>query len=71
MFITREPIKFSDEIQELMNQNARIVREERRLKHGLKRILELKNEFYSKDNILKESISMMKILLVNSRQVGK
>ena len=37
-----------------MKQNAGIIREETKLQDGLKRILELKNEFYSKDNILKE-----------------
>ena len=30
-----------------MNQNAGIVREQTRLQNGLKRILELRNEFYS------------------------
>ena len=54
MFIVKEPNKFRDEIQELMKQNAGIVREETNLKKGLKRILEFKNEFYSKDKILKE-----------------
>jgi succinate dehydrogenase/fumarate reductase flavoprotein subunit len=54
IFIFKEPIKFLKEIQELMNQNAGIVREETKLQNGLKRILELKDEFYSKDNILKE-----------------
>ncbi|MGA9153247.1 MAG: hypothetical protein WBZ36_21930, partial [Candidatus Nitrosopolaris sp.] len=34
---------------------AGIVRDETKLKNGLKRILELKNKFYSKDNIFKES----------------
>jgi succinate dehydrogenase/fumarate reductase flavoprotein subunit len=37
-----------------MKQNAGIIREETKLQNGLKRILELKNESYSKDNILKE-----------------
>ena len=37
-----------------MKQNAGIIREETRLQNGLKRILELKNEFYSKDSVLKE-----------------
>jgi succinate dehydrogenase flavoprotein subunit len=55
IFIFKEPIKFLKEIQELMNQNAGIVRDETRLQHGLKRILELKEEFYSKDNFLKDS----------------
>jgi succinate dehydrogenase/fumarate reductase flavoprotein subunit len=54
IFVVKEPIKFRDEIQELMKQNAGIIREEKRLQMGLKRILELKREFYSKDNILKE-----------------
>ena len=54
IFIVNEPIKFLNEIQEIMKQNAGIIREEIRLQNGLKRILELKNEFYSKDKILKE-----------------
>jgi succinate dehydrogenase/fumarate reductase flavoprotein subunit len=37
-----------------MKQNAGIIRGETKLQNGLKRILELKNESYSKDNILKE-----------------
>ncbi|MFZ0326092.1 MAG: FAD-dependent oxidoreductase [Nitrososphaeraceae archaeon] len=52
IFVVKEPINFRNEIQELMKQNAGIVREQIRLQNGLKRILELKNEFYSnKDNI--------------------
>ena len=54
MFIVKEPLKFSDEIQDLMTQYAGIVRDETKLKNGLKGILELKNKFFSKDNILKE-----------------
>ena len=53
IFIIKEPITFRNEIQELMKQNAGIIREETGLQNGLKRILELKKEFYSKDNILK------------------
>ena len=52
IFVVKKPINFRNEIQELMKQNAGIVREHTRLQNGLKRILELKNEFYSnKDNI--------------------
>ena len=54
IFIFKEPIKFLNEIQELMNHNGGIVREEIRFRNGLKRILELKKEFYSEDNFLKE-----------------
>ena len=53
IFMVKEPIKFRNKIQELMKQNAGIIREEVKLQDGLKRILELKNEFYSKDNIIK------------------
>jgi succinate dehydrogenase / fumarate reductase flavoprotein subunit len=55
VFVVKEPVKFRNEIQELMKQNAGIIREETRLQNGLKRILELKNEFYSKDNIIEIS----------------
>jgi succinate dehydrogenase / fumarate reductase, flavoprotein subunit len=47
IFVVKEPIKFRNEIQELMAQMAGIVREQTRLQNGLNRILELKKEFYS------------------------
>ena len=37
-----------------MKLNVGIIREEVKLKNALSRILKLKREFYSKDNILKE-----------------
>jgi succinate dehydrogenase / fumarate reductase flavoprotein subunit len=52
IFVVKEPINFRNDIQELMKQNAGIIREETRLQNGLKRILELKNKFYTKDNIM-------------------
>jgi succinate dehydrogenase / fumarate reductase, flavoprotein subunit len=54
IFVAKEPVRFRDEIQELMKLNVGIIREESKLKNGLKGILELKKEFYSKDSILKE-----------------
>jgi succinate dehydrogenase/fumarate reductase flavoprotein subunit len=53
IFIFKEPIKFLNEIHKLMKQNAGIIRDETKLQHGLKRVLKMKKEFYSKDNILK------------------
>src|SRR5262245_47877071 len=50
--VVKNPIKFHDEIQELMNLDAGIIREETKLKNGLKRILSLMKEFYSKDSIM-------------------
>jgi succinate dehydrogenase / fumarate reductase flavoprotein subunit len=47
ILVVKEPIDFRSEIQELMRQNAGIVREQATLQNGLKRILELRNEFYS------------------------
>ena len=54
IFEVKEPAKFRNEIQELMKQNAGIIRDETKLKNGLKRILELKKEFYSKHSTFKE-----------------
>jgi succinate dehydrogenase / fumarate reductase, flavoprotein subunit len=52
IFVVKQPINFRNEIQELMKQNAGIVREQTRLQNGLKRILDMKEQFYSnKDNI--------------------
>jgi succinate dehydrogenase / fumarate reductase, flavoprotein subunit len=53
IFVVKEPILFRKEIQETMRDNAGIIREETRLQNGLKRILEIKEKFYSKDNVLK------------------
>ena len=52
IFVVKNPVKFRDEIQELMNLNAGIIREETKLKNGLKRILSLMKEFYSEDSIM-------------------
>ncbi len=54
IFVVKEPLSFRKEIQEVMKENAGIVRDETRLKKGLKRIVEIKEKFYSKDSILKE-----------------
>ncbi len=54
IFVVKYPVKFRNDIQEIMKLNAGIIREETKLKNGLKRILNLKNEFYSKDSIMKE-----------------
>jgi succinate dehydrogenase/fumarate reductase flavoprotein subunit len=54
IFIVKDSVKFRNEIQELMKQNAGIIREETKLQNGLKRILELGKDFYAKDNIIKE-----------------
>jgi succinate dehydrogenase / fumarate reductase, flavoprotein subunit len=54
IFVVKEPAKFRNEIQELMKQNAGIIRDETKLKNGLKRILELRKDFYSKRSIFKE-----------------
>ena len=54
IFVVKEPAKFRNEIQEIMKQNAGIIRDETKLKNGLKRILELTKDFYSKRSIFKE-----------------
>lgn len=54
IFVIKEPISFRKEIQEVMKENAGIIRDEINLQKGLERILEIKDKFYSKDNILQE-----------------
>jgi len=54
IFVAKDPIKFRTEIEKLMKDSAGIVREAAKLQEGLKKILKLKKEFYSKDNILKK-----------------
>ncbi|MBA3749847.1 MAG: FAD-binding protein [Nitrosopumilus sp.] len=49
-----EPIKFRNEIQELMDSNAGIIRDATNLQKGLERILELKDIFYSQYRVLKK-----------------
>lgn len=53
-FEVKESDVFRNEIQELMKLNAGIIREEKKLKNALSRILKLKEEFYFKDNNLQE-----------------
>jgi succinate dehydrogenase / fumarate reductase flavoprotein subunit len=52
IFVVREPVKFRNELQELMMQYAGIVRDQARLQDGLRRILELKNGFYANKHII-------------------
>ncbi|MGN6615393.1 MAG: FAD-binding protein, partial [Candidatus Nitrosocosmicus sp.] len=64
IYVVKEPLAFRNEIQKVMKENAGIIRDETKLQNGLKRILELKENFYSKDNVLKESeIDDQKIVL--------
>ena len=45
---------FPNEIQELMKENAGIIREETKLKKGVKKNFRIKKEFYSNYKIIKE-----------------
>ncbi len=54
VFVVKDPLSFRNEIQKIMMENAGIIRDEKKLQNGLKHILELKERFYSKDNIIKE-----------------
>jgi succinate dehydrogenase / fumarate reductase flavoprotein subunit len=54
IFVVKEPLSFRKEIQKVMKEHAGIIRDGTRLQKGLERILEIKDKFYSKDNILKK-----------------
>jgi succinate dehydrogenase / fumarate reductase, flavoprotein subunit len=56
IFVVKEPLSILKEIQEVMKENAGIIRDGTKLQKGLQRILEIKEKFYSKDSILKELI---------------
>jgi succinate dehydrogenase flavoprotein subunit len=56
IFVVKEPLSILKEIQEVMKENAGIIRDGTKLQKGLQRILEIKKKFYSKDSMLKELI---------------
>jgi len=53
LFAVKQPLGILREVQQTMQENAGIIREARKLRKGLRRILELEKIFYSKNNVLK------------------
>jgi succinate dehydrogenase/fumarate reductase flavoprotein subunit len=53
LFAVKQPLRIHSQIQQLMQENAGIIREASKLRKGIKKISELEKTFYSKNNVLK------------------
>ena len=53
LFAVKQPLRILRQVQQVMQENAGIIREGIKLRKAIKKILELENTFYSKHRILK------------------
>jgi succinate dehydrogenase / fumarate reductase, flavoprotein subunit len=53
LFAVKQPLRICSQIQQVMHENAGIIREASKLRKGIKKISELENTFYSKNNVLR------------------
>lgn len=53
IFAVKQPLRICSQIQQVMQENAGIIREASKLRKGIKKISELEKTFYSKNSILK------------------
>jgi succinate dehydrogenase / fumarate reductase flavoprotein subunit len=53
LFAVKQPLRFCIQIQQVMHENAGIIREASKLRKGIKKISELEKTFYSKNNVLR------------------
>lgn len=53
VFAVKQPLRIHSQVQQLMQENAGIIREGSKLRKGIKKISELEKTFYSKNSILK------------------
>jgi succinate dehydrogenase / fumarate reductase, flavoprotein subunit len=53
LFAVKEPVRIRSQIQQVMQNNAGIIREANKLRKGIKKISELEKTFYSKNSGLK------------------
>jgi succinate dehydrogenase/fumarate reductase flavoprotein subunit len=53
LFAVKQPLRILRQVQQVMQENAGIIREGIKLRKAIKKILELENTFYSKHSILK------------------
>jgi succinate dehydrogenase / fumarate reductase, flavoprotein subunit len=53
LFAVKQPLRIHNRIQQLMQENAGIIREASNLRKGIKKISELEKIFYSKKSVLK------------------
>ncbi|HKH87124.1 MAG TPA: FAD-binding protein [Nitrososphaera sp.] len=53
LFAVKQPLRICIQIQQVMHENAGIIREASKLRKGIKKISELEKTFYSKNNVLR------------------
>ena len=53
LFSVKQPVRIRSQIQQVMQENAGIIREASKLRKGIKKISELEKTFYSKNSVLK------------------
>jgi len=53
LFAVKQPLRICSQIQQVMHENAGIIREASKLRKGINKISELEKTFYSKNNILR------------------
>ncbi|MDQ3852979.1 MAG: FAD-binding protein [Thermoproteota archaeon] len=53
LFAIKQPLRIHRQVQQIMHENAGIIREASKLRKGIKKISELEKMFYSKNSILK------------------
>ena len=53
LFAVKEPLRIHNQVQQLMQENAGIIREARKLEKAIKKISELEKIYYSKSSVLK------------------
>ena len=53
LFAVKQPLRIQSKVQQLMQENAGIIREARKLQKGIKKISELEKLFYSKNSVQK------------------
>jgi succinate dehydrogenase / fumarate reductase flavoprotein subunit len=53
LFAVKQPLTIHSQIQQIMQENAGIIREASKLRKGIKKISELEKIFYSKNSVLK------------------
>ena len=53
LFAVKQPLRIHNQVQQLMQENAGIIREASKLQKGIKKISELQKAFYAKKSVLK------------------
>jgi succinate dehydrogenase / fumarate reductase, flavoprotein subunit len=53
LFAVKQPVRIRSQIQQVMQENAGLIREASKLRKGIKKISELEKTFYSKSSVLK------------------